>query len=181
MKKFVPALILTAIVAATPVAVAEPEFYGNFGGGAFLDDDATLAVVTVRGGAFFSEYFGAEIEGSFGVGNDNIDALGVTANVEVSNSVGGFVVGRLPIEGNYSGVFEIFGRLGYMTTEFEVEVFGTSGSLDVDGFAAGVGGTYYFTPNIGIRGDYTRFEANEAQIDGGVNILTVAAVYKFGG
>ena len=76
MKKFLPALILTAIVAATPVAVAEPEFYGNFGLGAFLDDDATLPVATVRGGAFFSEYFGAEIEGSFGIGNDNLGEIG---------------------------------------------------------------------------------------------------------
>ena len=41
-------------------------------------------------------------------------------------------------------------------------------------------GEYMFTEQLGIRGDYTRIEVDEDALDGGVNMFSIAGVYKFG-
>lgn len=167
------ALATVAVAALAGAAHAETSFYVNGGYSAFDGDGATLNGLTVRGGAFFNEYFGVEGEFSFGVGEEELD---FESTIELSNQYGGYVIGKMPVGEN----FDVFGRVGYGSAEFEATVDSIgSGSVDVDGFAYGVGGQFFFTENFGVRGEYTRFEADDEQLDGGLDTYSISAVFRF--
>lgn len=179
---------LAAAAFAAPAATAQTEFNVSGGYSAFDGDGATLDAITARGALFFNENFGLEGEFSFGIGEDDlggasIDGVSVSSEIELSSQFAGYVVGRLPLAPN----FELLGRIGYGTAEFDVSATASDGmsvatasdSADLDGFAAGVGAQYFFTDSFGIRGDYTRFEADDDQIDGGLDTYTIAAVFRF--
>jgi len=167
------ALVTVAVAALAGAANAESSFYVNGGYSAFDGDGATLNGLTARGGVFFNDYFGVEGEISFGLGEEELEP---GADIELSNQYGGYVIGKLPAGEN----FDVFGRIGYGSAEFDVNVDGVgSGSADVDGFAFGVGGQFFFTENFGIRGEYTRFEAEDEDLDGGLDTYSVSAVFRF--
>lgn len=172
MKSGLAALALAACV-AMPATAATPEFYANAGVSIFNGDDGDLTAITGRGGVFFNDYFGVEVEGSFGV--DSVDEMGVS--LELDNQMAGFVVGRYPIEN-----FELLGRLGYGTAEYQGSVAGLgSASVDIDGYILGVGGQYFFTNNFGLRGEISTFESSDDDIEGSIDIFTISAVFRFGG
>jgi outer membrane immunogenic protein len=166
------AIATVAVAALAGAAHAESEFYINGGYSAFDGEGATLDGITARGGVFFNDYFGVEGEASFGLGEDEIEP-GV--DLELSNQFAGYVIGRLPLGEN----FDLFARAGYGSAEFDVSSGDLGGSADVDGFAGGVGGQFFFTEQFGVRGEYTRFEADDEDLDGGLDVFSVSAVFRF--
>ena len=173
LKTITRAVIAAVFACAAPAALAETTFYGNIGYSAFDGDGGTLSAITARGGAQFTPNFGAEIEGSFGAGGEEFDGV----DLDLSNQFGAYAVGYLPLGES----FNLLGRIGYGTATIEGSVPGLgSADVDLNGVLVGLGGEYMFTKNMGVRGDYTRFEANDDDIDGGVDIFAISAVYKFG-
>ncbi|WP_022694514.1 porin family protein [Ponticaulis koreensis] len=174
MNKLAIALV-AATAMLTPAAMAQEannNLYVNLGYSALDGDGATLGAATARAGGFFNEYFGVEVEASVGVTEETV--LGV--ELDLKNQYGAFVVGRYPVNEN----FDVFGRLGYGSATFQGNVPGFSPvDVDVDGFALGVGGQYFFNDNIGVRADYTRFEADDSTVGGGLDTFSIAAVYRF--
>lgn len=161
-----------ALVAFAPTAVADPGFYVNGGVSVYDGDGATLEGLTGRAGYDFNDYFGVEGEFSIGLGEENVDGI----DLEINNQYAAYAVGKLPI----SERFDIFGRIGYGTIEFEGSAGGISETVDVDGFGFGAGGQFFFSENVGVRGEYTRFEADDEDgIDGELDVFTVSAVIKF--
>lgn len=174
MKHVVVAALVAGAV-AVPSAVAQSELYVT-GGPSSLDiDEATLTAFTARGGIEFHELLGAEFEASFGLGAEDL-GNSATAEIELENQFGGYLVGRYPVLPQ----LDVLGRIGYTTGEFQTSNGGVSTDTDADGFAFGVGGEYMITRQFGLRGDYTRIEADEDELDGGINVFALAAVYKFG-
>ena len=74
---------------------------------------------------------------------------------------------------------DLIGRVGYGTATIEGRTGGGSVDVDIDGFAFGVGIQHFFTESFGVRGDITRFEADEPNLDGGLDIYTISGVYRF--
>jgi len=77
----------------------------------------------------------------------------------VKSAFGGFAVARLPV----SEQFDIFLRGGYHSTSVGLD--GVSGSVTLDGFAAGGGIQYFFTETDGIRLEYTYLNASGGSAD----------------
>ena len=92
-----------------------------------------------RLGYNFSEYFGVEGEGAFGVSESD--------GIENTYNLGAFLTARYPV----SDSFDFFGRLGYeairLEDDFDEETF--------DGFAFGGGLQYNFGDANGVRVGYT--------------------------
>lgn len=174
MKKFAAAAIFIGTVMA-PNALAESELYVTGGLSSFDADGADLQTATFRGGIEFHELLGAEFETSFGLGAEQLDGNS-SVEVELENQFAGFLVARYPVIPN----LDVLGRVGYTSGELQSANGGVSSDVDVDGFAFGLGGEYMFTEQLGLRGDYTRIEVDEDSLDGGVNMFSIAGVYKFG-
>ena len=170
MKKLMIAAAAVFAAASAPAAIAQ-EVYGNVGVSGLDGDGATLTAATLRGGAFITENFGAEAEFSVGLGGESIQ--GVALDLETSFI--GYAVGRLPM-GERT---DLIGRVGYGTATIEGRTGGGSVDVDIDGFAFGVGIQHFFTESFGVRGDITRFEADEPNLDGGLDIYTISGVYRF--
>lgn len=174
MKKLAAtALLIGATI--TPHVFAESELYVTGGLSTFDADGVDLQALNLRGGIEFHELLGAEFEAAFGLGAEEIDGSG-GVEAELENQFSGFVVARYPVIPN----LDVLGRVGYTTGELQTANNGVSSDADLDGFAFGLGGEYMFTQQLGIRGDYTRVEVDEDALDGGVNMFSIAGVYKFG-
>ena len=162
------ALVTLAAILAAPVAVAQGNVELSAGYTQFDADGADLGAVTGRGTYFFNRYLGAEGEVSLGVDDADVGP----GTVELDNSLGAFGVLRAPI----SERFELFGRAGYATSEFNASVPGLgSASADVDGLAYGVGGKLFLTDKFGVRADVGRYEGDDNEAD----VFTVGGVFRF--
>jgi outer membrane immunogenic protein len=164
--------------AATPAAadvVNSTGPYVNLGGTWFNtnDEDVDVTGVTGRLGYRFHPNFGVEGEASFGIDGDTADVLGTPVDVELDNQFGAYAVGFLPISDN----FELLGRVGYAQVEAEGSFGGFTAGVNDDGVAAGVGVQYGFSPNFGVRGEYTRLSADDS--DDGIDAWTLSGVWAF--
>jgi|GEM_PF-1626403 len=159
----------------TPAAFAQSDLYVTGGYTEFDSEDATLNALTLRGGMAFHEVFGAELEASFGLGAEDVDGSS-GGQVELENQFAGYFVGRYPV----APAFDVLARIGYTTGEYQASNNGVSSDVDLDGFAFGIGGEYMLTEAFGIRGDYTRIEADDDSFDGGIDVFAISGVYKFG-
>jgi len=119
----------------------------------------------------FSDWLGAEVQGSIGVIDDEVETLGTTVDVGYDYLLGGFAVATLPVS---DGV-EFIGRVGYYTTEVTASAGNVSESATADGFAGGVGMQYLWDDLNGIRADYTYLDGDGGHADG----FSVAYVRKF--
>jgi len=171
MRKSAIAIVAVGL-ALSPTAFAESELYVNVGASSFSTDDANITAFTARGGLWFNALLGTEFEASFGLGTDDIDGT----DFELENQFGGYLVAKYPVLPRV----DVLGRLGYSTGEFQSELNGVSTDADADGFAFGVGSEVMITNSFGLRGDYTRIQADDDQFDGGVNVFALTGVYKFG-
>ena len=171
MKKTALAAVVL-FAASGPVAMAESELYVNAGASSVSTDDANITAFTARGGLWLNELIGTEFEVSFGLGADDLDGV----DVELENQYGGYLVAKYPVLPRV----DVLGRLGYTTGEFQTATNGVSTDADADGFAFGLGGEVMITDSFGLRGDYTRIEPDDEQLDGGVNVFAITGVYKFG-
>ncbi|HEX2558511.1 porin family protein [Phenylobacterium sp.] len=161
MKSLVVAASAVALLALPGLASAQEatSVYGNIGYAHLDAEDGDLGAVQARLGARFHPNFGVEGEAAFGVNDEEVTiAPGVTADLELKHQLGIYAVGFLPLNEN----FELLGRVGYSTAEIEASATGFgSASDDLDGWAFGVGGQYFFDGQNGVRVDYTRHEFDE--------------------
>ena len=141
-----------------------PSYYGNIGGIMYDVDDDIFGIVGRLG--VQKDWYGAEVEGSFGVNDDDI---GGGIDAEVDHSLAAFAVGRLPVGKRFNAL----ARVGYHTTQIGVSDNIGSASDDFDGIAYGAGLEYDFDNVNGVRFDYTRYDLN----DGAGTADSLAATY----
>ncbi|WP_296820749.1 porin family protein [Brevundimonas sp.] len=161
-----------AFTAAPAAAQIDPSWYGSVGVAnvSAEDTDVDLNAVTGRLGARLNPYFGVEGEASFGLGDESV-APGVDA--ELSHDASAYAVGYYPISNN----FEVFGRVGYGTTEIEVSGAGSSVSENEDSLNYGVGAQYFFDGANGVRGDWTRRDFRDDA--GEADVWSISYVRRF--
>jgi outer membrane immunogenic protein len=136
--------------------------------------DIDFDTVVFRAGYDFNQYFGVEGQANFGVGDQSVTALGVTADVSLDYSVGLF--GVLRVVSNEHG--SIYGRVGYTNSQIGASVSGFTVSADDNAWAYGVGGEYRFDAQNGVRFDYTKLEFDEGDSS---DVYGVSYVRRFGG
>lgn len=157
--------------------------YGTLGA-QWFDVDTDFAGVQGRLGYTQHRGFGAEVEGSLGVTEDNVDAIavsvagpGATADAKVDNQVAAFGTYRFPL----SQRFALKPRIGYHRTQIGVDVAlnGQTGSDSgsFDGLAYGLGAEYDLSPRDAIRADYTAYAVDTDDI--GYDSVSVAYLRRF--
>lgn len=133
--------------------------------------------LSAKAGYNFTEFFGVEAQGGLGVIDDKETIGATTVKGGIDYYMSGFVTGRIPA----SEQFELIGRVGYYFGEIGGSVGNTSVDVDVDGFAAGIGGQF----NLGadrksaIRAEYTYLDVDTAGASGGGDLYTVSFIRKF--
>lgn len=174
-------MIVAASVAALTAGVAAPAMaqdtsdkagvYGTIGYANVSGDgggsDVNLGAIQGRLGYRFNNYFGVEGEAAFGVAGDEVAGV----DVDLNHELGVFAVGFLPVSENV----DLFARVGYASSEVEGSAGGTTISAEADGLAYGVGGQFNFTPNDGVRIDYTRHDGDDLEAD----VFGISYVRKF--
>jgi len=81
-------------------------------------------------------------------------------------------VGRYPINDQFS----LFGKLGFLAWDFEVNVAGLSaGSTTGTDIFFGVGGEYNLSGNLGVRATWDRYTIEDDNVD----LLSASVVYSF--
>jgi len=121
----------------------------------------------------FGEYFGIEGQGILGLTSQTEDVFGTEVKAKVDSTIGGFGVVRLPAGENLS----LFARGGYHSTSVSVETGTLEESGSFDGFAAGAGVTYNYSPLDGIRLEYTYLDAGD--VGGNLNVVSLSYVRGF--
>lgn len=139
--------------------IATTQFSSTDGDTTFVSDSASAAYF--RGG-FKYKFVGAEVE--LGTGLSDIEEDGIT--VGVGSQTSAFAILRTP-----GDKFDVFLRAGYHSTKIDVsgsvfdpqsgQFVSASEELDANGFAAGVGGSYFFTDNFGLRADITGYNVRD--------------------
>lgn len=105
-----------------------------------------------RGGVKY-KYFGAEVE--YGTGLSEYEEDGVSLGVNTQTSVFGIL--RLPAKNS-----DMYLRLGYHSSDVEVGIAGVGEASEKDkGFAGGIGGSYFFNDNLGVRLDITSYRLSD--------------------
>lgn len=160
-------LSLAAGLAAAAIIApaASAQVYGGVGYSTFTADaggeDATVGGVMGRLGFKSNPFFGVEGEVAIGIQEDNFDVLGTQVDVSLENSYGVYAVGWLPIP----LVGDVFGRVGYADLSIEASALGTSISDSGSGLAYGGGVQLSSIPFTKLRLEYTRYEADDSEID----------------
>ena len=144
------ALVAASMLVAPAFMSAQAQTSGVYVSGGYThfdgDGGAELGGITGRVGVNFGQNFAVEGEGTFGVKDDS--------GTELDSELGVFAVGKLPINPS----FEVLGRVGVSRIE-------TSPYGDQDGLAYGAGAQWNLTSQDGIRGDWTRHDYDEGDVD----------------
>jgi OOP family OmpA-OmpF porin len=145
------------------------------------DCDKTDIGGKIFGGWMFTPYIGAEVSyNSFGKAKINVPVLGTSVNAEAKSSgFGAFLVGQYPVEN-----FRLFGKLGFGWLDNEVNVtvpgFGAGDQSDSSTeFAWGLGATYMFTKNFGVRGEYENFKYSFEDVSDNITMWSIGLQYNF--
>ena len=156
---------------AVAQSVSNPEYSVSGGYARYVDgsEDWDGHSVTGRVTARMHRNFGVEADLAVGLGSSEI--LGV--DVRMNYNVAAYAVGYLPL----SDQAALTARVGYGTTEFELDFAGTSVSESYSGLTAGVGAQYFFDGNNGVRFDVTRHEYDD--LDGGLDSVAITYVRRF--
>jgi outer membrane immunogenic protein len=156
-KTILAAAAATALFAVPAIAQAQAQVYGNIGYAsvAVEDADVTLGLIQGRLGIQMTPNFAIEGEAGFGISDDTIAGV----DIEMKYEVGAYIVGKAPISEN----FDIFARLGYVSYEVEASAGGVTATDSGSDAAYGVGVQGFFTPNDGIRADWTSY-AGDADV-----------------
>ena len=187
MKRLLTASILAASL-ASGAAFAQSLGVGPYVGaslgmsnysdeGCVGDCDKTDIGGKVFGGYMFTPNFGAEIGyGAFGKAKVGISGIG---NAELKSSgFHGFLTAQYPVDN-----WAIFGKIGfaYLDNEIDVNALGVSMS-DSDSsteFAWGLGITYMFNKNLGIRGEYENYKYSFDDASDNIGFWSLGIQYKF--
>ncbi len=160
---------LLALTAVAAMAIAAPamaqssddgasssNWYVSGGYSHFVDgSNDEVGGATVRVANRFTPNIGVEVEGSVGVTSADVGGF----DFKINNNVGVYLVGYLRAEGSN---LEMFGRLGYARTDFDI----AGSSLTDGGFSGGVGAQYFFEGgDNGIRFDITNQQFSDLDAD----------------
>lgn len=162
MKTLLIAASAAVLSLAAPAVASAHDVYATIGYANVDIDPVNLGAIQARLGVNFNANIGVEGEFAFGVADDEV--LGTS--VELTNTYGAFVVARLPV----SESVDVFVRGGFASGE--IDVGGTSVSDDGGAYGAGVQAN--FSPNDGVRLDYTRYS-----FGGDADVWSIAYVRKF--
>ena len=182
-------LALGGLVAASQTAAQGFYIGGSVGKSDFDDDNAIPDLITsgsvdgsdtgfkIFGGYQFNQHFGVELAwvdlGKAGY-SGTFSGLPVTGGTVETSGLNLSAVGILPLG---SG-FALFGKAGFFAWESKAkDVTGGlpfSGKEDGTDLSLGIGASYDFTKNFGIRAEWERFKAV-----GDIDLLSVGIVYKF--
>jgi hypothetical protein len=142
--------------------------------------DVGLNAVTGRAGLRFNRYFGAELEASRGIDEEDTPI----GNVSLDRQIAGYLVGVAPA----SNSFELLFRIGYGTNTLHVDGLGDTESNSIN---YGVGAQWFFGGGAnGVRLDYTRMDNQDdgfysdvlpGPANGDANVYTISYVRRFGG
>lgn len=106
----------------------------------------------------------------------------VSGDVKTKNGLFLDAVGTLPLGNNFS----VFGRLGVYSIKTELTASGSAGSVSSSDtgsdFHWGIGAGYDFTPNLGARLEWERFNKvgnKDKTGEGDVDLASVGLVYRF--
>jgi outer membrane immunogenic protein len=168
---FLAAAALTLIAApAMAQSISSPDFRGSIGYTQLDGDDGDLGAITGRLGANFNRYVGVEGEVSFGVADDDFNLGGVQGTVEHEYDAAAYAVGTLPVNPNV----ELFGRVGYGTTQIETSIPGASVTTDGESVNYGAGANWFIDGRNGVRADWTRRDFSD---DNGGELDTYGVSY----
>jgi OOP family OmpA-OmpF porin len=192
MKRLLTATIVAAAF-ASGAAFAQSPGVGPYAGGSIGmsdydwsegcigDCDKTDIGFKVFGGYMFTPYIGAEIAyGAFGKAKIGVPVAGTSVNAELKSSgFSGFVTAQYPVDN-----WAVFGKLGfaYLDNEVNVSVPGFGAGNDSDSsteFAWGVGFTYMFNKNLGVRGEYENFKYSFESNSDNIAFWSIGVQYKF--
>ncbi len=187
MNKIMLAAVASSLALASAPAFAQTAppvngVYGNLGYSHLDPNGAGINAITGRVGGRFMNYFGAEAEGTFGVGHSNDSIGGLPAQTQLGHSLAGYAVGFFPV----SPSFDVFARIGYGNSHINTTYGGAvaagspAGTLvhtSVDSVNYGAGAQYFLTPTDGIRGDYTRMDYRHGY--GHANVWGLSYVRRF--
>lgn len=166
--RFAFALIAASSLVATPaLAGDDPGWFVGAGVGYFSVDtdgfDGSDTSFKVLGGYDFGRYFAGEIEY---IDGGSPDDQGVSVDVTGFNAS---VLGTLPV----SGSVEVFAKLGMIFWDADVRGFDDDSGED---FSYGVGISYGFANNLGVRGEYQRFEIEDTDT---VDLAALSLTWRF--
>ncbi|QBX38694.1 porin family protein [Brevundimonas sp. S30B] len=175
MRNILIAAAAVSAIAAPAMAqsMQSPTYYGTLGYSQLDGSQGDLGAVTGRLGAKFTPNLGVEGEVSFGVKDEDFTVAGVNGKLKHNYDAAVYGVATLPV----TPQFELFGRVGYGTTEIEAKIPGVSAREDGESVNYGVGANYFFDGQNGIRGDWTR---RDFRSDGGeADIYSLNYVRRF--
>ena len=167
MKLAIAALSASAVAFAAP-ATADVDWYGTAGYTHIGLEDADLGGLQLRGGINFNSLFGAEIEGAFGINDDEVGGI----DVELDRQIGAFGTVRTQLGQR----LEVFARAGWVDVEAEGSFGGVSASDGDDAGALGVGANFFLNDRHGLRAGYTYYDFDE-----NADVFEIAYVLRFGG
>lgn len=187
MKHLITASILAAALASGAAFAQSPGVGPYVGGsigsanysdeGCVGDCDKTDIGGKIFGGWMFTPNFGAEIGyGSFGKAKVGITGIG---NAELKSSgFHGFLTAQYPIDN-----WALFGKIGFAWLDNEVTVSTPVGSAsDSDSsteFAWGLGVTYMFNKQFGIRGEYENYKYDFFGASDNISFWSLGVQFKF--
>jgi len=182
-------LVLSGLLAASQASAQGFYIGGSVGQSNFDDSNAIPDLITsgtvdstdtgykIFGGYQFNQHFGLELAWvDLGKATYSGAFLGasVTGGTVETSGLNFSAVGTLPLGSN----FALFGKVGFFTWESKAsDVTGGvpfSGKDDGTDVSFGIGASYNFTKNFGVRAEWERFKAV-----GDIDLLSIGAVYKF--
>lgn len=156
-------IAVLAGAAAFGAQAADKGFYAGAGvGQSFVDEgnyDDEDTAFSVFGGYQFNRYFGLEAGyADFG----KLEPRGNGADLEAS-SVYLTAVGTVPITDKFSA----YGKAGFQRWDLDSAIPSVVGNSDDSGTdpTYGVGVQYKFTDHVALRGEYSRFEVEDTDLD----------------
>jgi OOP family OmpA-OmpF porin len=196
---FTAAFLATAVAFAAPVMAQDINLQGAYIGGSIGssnystdecigDCDKTDIGGKIFGGYMFTPNIGAEVAYvSLGKAKvnfaDSLNGVPVVVSGEFKSSgFAAFLVGQYPVDN-----FRLFGKIGFAYLDNELSVTGSSGPMVVTGdesessteFAWGLGATYMFTKNFGIRAEYENFKWSFEDESDNIRFWSIGVQYNF--
>lgn len=163
--KLLSTLLLSATlgVAAFGANAQDKGFYAGAGvGQSFVDEgiyDDEDTAFSVFGGYQFNPYFGLEA-GYADFGKIEGRAVGPALEADTAYLT---AVGSLPITDNFAA----YAKAGFHSWNLDAELPGLVSNSDDSGTdpTYGLGVQYRFTDHVALRGEYSRFEVEDADVD----------------
>ena len=187
MKRLLTASILAASLASGAALAQSPGVGPYVGASIGLSDydwsrgcvgecDKTDIGFKLYGGYMFTPNFGAEVGyGAFGKAKVSVPG----ANGEFKSSgFSAFLTAQYPVEN-----WAIFGKLGFgwLDNEFEVTTGSAAANYSDSStkLAWGLGATYMFNKNVGVRGEYENYDYDFRGESDSITMWSLSVQYKF--